>query len=124
MPPMTSPTSWHFSFGVLARQSHAGKRWMHSAEAKRYTRWKEVVRCAANLAGVPPDLDPWPAVYEVSLVVKWEKRARLDTDGVLGAVIDAVFPHDRRVLVLHVDAAHENEGYDMLDVTITRRAGP
>ncbi len=73
----------------------------------KYKAYKNRVRLLANQAGVPDDLGENDSAG-VSIKVFWKKRARIDVENVLKAIVDAMWKRDRRVLF--VDAsAYENQ---------------
>lgn len=57
-----------------------------------YGNFKMAVRAIANQAGVP---DLATTTMQVDVEIHWTKRARLDGDNVLKAVVDGLFRQDR-----------------------------
>ena len=86
--------------GPIRGYVHGGRLKFSLAKAKRYREydeWREKVRLLANCAQVPDELgkdDSW----EVLISIHWTKRARIDGDGVLKGILDALWRNDRRVL--------------------------
>lgn len=91
----------HFEIpGPVCGYVHGGRLRMDRAKAKRYRRydeWRDKVRLLANCAGIPDEIGG-DDVWSVSLGIYWERRARIDGDGILKGVLDALWTRDRRVL--------------------------
>lgn len=86
--------------GPIRGYVHGGFLKFNRAKAKRYREynaWRDLVRTVANTAGVPGELNKDDA-WEIVLSIHWIKRAKIDGDGVLKGVLDALWKSDRRVL--------------------------
>jgi Holliday junction resolvase RusA-like endonuclease len=82
----------------------------------RYLRYKERVRCVANLAGVPDTL-PKGTRITVSIATDWKQSQRADGDNVIKGVLDALWKNDRRVTDLHY-TAEEHTGNERAGVMV------
>ena len=85
--------------------------------ARKYARLKHALRMAANVAGIPDELDTRKA-YAVEAIFRFKGRARYDIDNLGKFVLDALWKQDRRVLSLSLDVMEYRESED---TTITVR---
>jgi hypothetical protein len=65
---------------------------------QEYSKWKKMVRLLGNERGFPEDI-PNDKCAKIFVEIFWKKRARIDGKNVLGAIEDALFKRDRRILM-------------------------
>lgn len=70
--------------------------------------YQRYVRLMANTVGVP---DECPEGARVEVVIWWKRRARIDSENVGKAIVDAMWTRDRRCLEVHY-RAHERLSTD------------
>jgi len=90
------------------------------AKAKRkreYDAWKSLVRFTANTAGVPSEIASSES-WAVCVVAEWTGRARIDGDGVLKGVLDALWKRDRRVLIGEYRSVECVEGEELVRIIV------
>lgn len=100
---------------------HGGSLRFDRQKAKRYREydaWREKVRLLANCSQVPDELDPDDA-WEVVISIRWNKRAKIDGDGVLKGILDALWGKDRRVLFGRY-ASIEHTGEECVQVKVQK----
>jgi len=94
---------------------------MARAHDPRYKAYKRLIRLTANVCGVPDTLSTNSRVT-VIVNIFWKRRARIDNKNVRGAIEDALWTQDRRILEGY-DVAHEHNGIEYATVAVQIREG-
>jgi Holliday junction resolvase RusA-like endonuclease len=115
----SKPTEWSFeSKWIMGAVRTTRRQKFVDPRYRKYERWKNFIRLAANVAGVPQVLDKRNR-YGIAIVIDWRGAARCDLDNCVKGVLDALFSQDRSVQDIKA-ASIEKTGCDSMSVVFWR----